>query len=171
MAERDEAILAGLGSLPAPVRADCIRVLETAVRVAPRAWTRRRGVRPQWITLPDGDGDVVVRVDSGELSRHVDWAGPRSDRSFAGALREKLGTNRCAALVHGNAIDSRSWGWVLPLLFGQLPRPDTAVKVDVEHRTGARATFSFPVTHRRLPVPRLRFEQDVRAILRRAGET
>jgi hypothetical protein len=40
--------------------------------------------------------------------------------------------------------------------------------VDVEHRTGARSTFVFPVTYRRLFVRRLRFEEDVRAILQRA---
>ncbi|MFI6039179.1 hypothetical protein ACIBBD_34635 [Streptomyces sp. NPDC051315] len=168
MAARGEAILAELSSLPAHVRADYIRILETVVRVAPRAWTRRRGVRLQWITLQDGGDDVVVQVDSGELSKHVDWDGPRSTRSFAGALREKRGTNQCAALVHGNAIDSRTWGWVLPLLLGQLPRLDTAVMVDIEHRAGARSTFSFPVKYRRLLVRRLRFEEDVRAILRRA---
>jgi hypothetical protein len=171
MAVQGEAILAELGSLPAHVRADCIRVLEAVVRVVPGAWTRRRGVRLQWITFRDGDDDVVVRVDSGELSRHVDWDGPRSARSFTGALREKLATNQCAAVVYGNAIDSRTWGWVLPLLVGQLPRLDTAVMVDVEHRTGARSTFSFPVRYRRLPVRRLRFEEDVRAVLQRAKNT
>ncbi|CAL9654495.1 hypothetical protein [Streptomyces sp. Tu 3180] len=169
MTVRDEALLAELGSLPAPVRADYLRVLETVVRTVPGAWTRRRGVRRQWITLRDGDDDVVVRVESGELSEHVDWDGPRSARSFAGALRERLATNRCAALVYGNAVDSRTWGWVLPLLAGQLPRLDTAVMVEIEHRAGARSTFSFPVGYRRLPVRRLRFEQDVRAVLRRAG--
>lgn len=169
MAVRGEAIPAELGSLPAHVRADCIRVLETVVRVAPRAWTRRRGVRPQWITLRDGDDDVVVRRDSGELSKHIDGDGPRSARSFAGALREEPATNRCAAVVYGDAIDSRTWGWVLPLLAGRLPGLDTAVMVDVGHRTGARSTFSFPVGYRRSPVRRLRFEEDVRAILRRAG--
>ncbi|MEU6067503.1 hypothetical protein ABZ864_24210 [Streptomyces sp. NPDC047082] len=168
MTAQGEAILAELSSLPAHVRADYIRILETVVRVVPRAWTRRRGVRLQWITLHDGDDDVVVQVDSGELSKHVDWDGPRSARSFAGALREKLGTNQCAALVYGNAIDSRTWGWVLPLLAGQLPRLDTAVMVDVEHRTGVRSTFWFPIRYRRLLVRRLRFEEDVRAILQRA---
>ncbi|MGC2997353.1 hypothetical protein ACPF8X_02845 [Streptomyces sp. G35A] len=168
MTVRSEAILAELGSLPAHVRADYIRVLETVVRVAPRTWTRRRGVRLQWITLRDGDDDVVVQRDSGELGRHVDWDGPRSARSFAGAVREKLGTNQCAALVYGNAIDSRTWGWVLPLLVGQLPRLDTAVMVDVEHRTGARSTFSFPIRYRRLLVRRLRFEDGVHTILQRA---
>ncbi|MEU5592642.1 hypothetical protein [Streptomyces sp. NPDC020298] len=168
MTAQGEAILAELSSLPAHVRADYIRILEAVVRVAPRAWTRRRGVRLQWITLHDGDDDVVVQMDSGELSAHVDWDGPRSTRSFAGALREKLGTNQCAALVYGNAIDSRTWGWVLPLLVGQLPRLDTAVMVDVEHRTGVRSTFWFPVRYRRLLVRRLRFQEDVRAILQRA---
>ncbi|MGW7260737.1 hypothetical protein [Streptomyces sp. NPDC054834] len=168
MTAQGEAILAELSSLPAHVRADYIRILEAVVRVAPRAWTRRRGVRLQWITLHDGDDDVVVQMDSGELSKHVDWDGPRSARSFAGALREKLGTNQCAALIYGNAIDSRTWGWVLPLLVGQLPRLDTAVMVDVEHRTGVRSTFSFPVSYRRLLVRRLRFQEDVRTILQRA---
>ncbi|MFC8420480.1 hypothetical protein ACFUN7_06235 [Streptomyces sp. NPDC057236] len=168
MAVGGEAILAELGSLPAHVRTDCIRILEAAVRTAPRTWTRRRGVRLQWITIRDGGDAVVAQVDFGELGEHVDWDGPRSARSFAGALREKLGTHRCAALVYGNAVDSRAWGWVLPLLLGQLPRPDTAVMVDVAHRTGARSTFSFPVGYRRSPVRRLRFEEDVHAILRRA---
>ncbi|MFF9489658.1 hypothetical protein [Streptomyces sp. NPDC014676] len=108
----------------------------------------------------------MTQVDSGELSKHVDWDGPRSARSFTGALREKLGTNRCAALVYGNAVDSRTWGWVLPLLLGRLPRLDTAVMVEVEHRTGARSTFSFPIKYRRLPVRGLGFEEDVHAILR-----
>ncbi|MFH8800893.1 hypothetical protein ACH4F6_15025 [Streptomyces sp. NPDC017936] len=167
MSVRSEAVLAELGSLPAPVRADYLRVLETVVRVAPRAWTRRRGVRLQWITLRDSD-EVVVQVDSGELSKHVDWDGPRSARSFAGALREKRGTNRCAALVYGNAIDSRTWGWIIPLLFGQLPRLDSAVMVDIEHRTGARSTFWLPIRYRRFVVRRLRFEDDVRAMLQHA---
>lgn len=171
MAVRGEAILAELGSLPAHVRADYIHVLETVVRIAPRMWTRRRGVRLQWITLRDGDDAVVAQVDSGELGKHVDRDGPRSARSFAGALREKLGTNRCAALVYGNAVDSRTWGWVLPLLLGQPPRLDTAVMVDVGHRTGARSTFSFPIEYRRLPVRRLRFEEDVHAILQCARNT
>ncbi|MFD7771078.1 hypothetical protein [Streptomyces sp. NPDC059787] len=171
MAVRGEAILAELGSLPAHVRADYIHVLETVVRIAPRMWTRRRGVQLQWITLRDGDDAVVAQVDSGELDKHVDRDGPRSARSFAGALREKLGTNRCAALVYGNAVDSRTWGWVLPLLLGQPPRLDTAVMVDVGHRTGARSTFSFPIGYRRLPVRRLRFEEDVHAILRCARNT
>ncbi|WP_030861804.1 hypothetical protein [Streptomyces sp. NRRL S-37] len=108
----------------------------------------------------------MTQVDFGELGKHVDWDGPRSARSFAGALREKLGTNRCAALVYGNAVDSRTWGWVLPLLLGRLPRLDTAVMVEVEHRTGARSTFSFPIRYRRFLVRRLRFEEDVYAILR-----
>ncbi|MGW6520537.1 hypothetical protein ACWGA9_35010 [Streptomyces sp. NPDC054950] len=168
MTPQGEALLAELSALPAHVRADYIRVLETVVRVAPRAWTRRRGVRLQWITLHDGDDEVVVQVDSGELSKHVDWDGPRSASSFAGALREKLGTNQCAALVYGNAIYSRTWGWVFPLLVGQLPRLDTAVVVDVEHRTGARSRFSFPIKYQRLLVRRLRFKDDVRAILQRA---
>ncbi|MGW0915282.1 hypothetical protein ACWD1Z_26550 [Streptomyces sp. NPDC002784] len=168
MTAQGEAILAELNSLPAHVRADYIRILETVVRVVPRAWTRRRGVRLQWLTLGHGDDDVVVQVDSGELSQHVDWDGPRSARSFSGALGEKLGTNQCAALVYGNAVDSRTWGWILPLLVRQLPRLDTAVMVDVKHRTGARATFVFPVTYRRLLVRRLRFEEDVWAILQRA---
>lgn len=171
MVVRGEAILAELGSLPAHVRADHIHVLETVLRVAPRMWTRRRGVRLQWITLRDGGDAVVAQVDLGELGRHVDWDGPRSARSFAGALREKLGTNRCAALVYGNAVDSRTWGWVLPLLLGRLPRLDTAVMVDVEHRTGARSTFSLPIEYRRLLVRRLRFEEDVYAILRCARNT
>lgn len=168
MTPQGEALLAELGSLPAHVRADYIRVLETVVRVAPRAWTRRRGVRLQWITLHDGDDDVVVQMDSGELSKHVDWDGPRSANPFAGALREKLGANQCAALVYGNAIYSRTLGWVLPLLVGQLPRLDTAVVVDVAHRTGARSRFSFPIKYQRLLVRRLRFEEDVPAILRSA---
>jgi hypothetical protein len=168
MTAQGEAVLAKLNSLPADVRADYLRILETVVRVVPRSWTRRRGVRLQWLILRHGDDDVVVQVDSGELSRHVDWDGPRSARSFSGALREKLGTNQCAALVYGNAVDSRTWGWMLPLLVGQLPRLDTAVMVDVEHRTGARSTFSFPVTYRRLFVRRLRFKEDVWAILQRA---
>ncbi|WP_345583655.1 hypothetical protein [Streptomyces prasinosporus] len=113
----------------------------------------------------------MVQADSGELGEHVDWDGPRSARSFAGALRDRLGTNRCAALVHGDAIDSRTWGWFLPLLVGQLPRLDTAVRVDIAHRAGARATFSFPVTYRRSPTRRLRFEEDVHTLLRRAGNT
>jgi hypothetical protein len=171
MAVRGEAILAELGSLPADVRADCVHVLEAVVRVAPRMWTRRRGVRLQWITLRDGGDAVAAPVDPGELGKHVDWDGPRSARSFAGALREKLGTNRCAALVYGNAVDSRTWGWVLPLLLGRLPGLDTAVTVDVEHRAGARLTFSFPVGYRRSPFRRLRFEEDVHAILRRARNT
>ncbi|MEU0674627.1 hypothetical protein ABZ330_17375 [Streptomyces sp. NPDC006172] len=123
----------------------------------------------QWLTLRDGDDDVLVRRDAGELSRHVDWDGPRSARSFGGALHAQLGTNRCAALVYGDAIDTRSWGWMLPLLLGHLPRLDTAVRVDVEHRTGFRSTFSFYIRYRRILVRRLRFEEDVHAILRRAG--
>ncbi|MFJ7149085.1 hypothetical protein ACIQVT_12925 [Streptomyces sp. NPDC100445] len=171
MTVRGEALLAELGSLPAHVRADYVRVLDTVAHVALRGWTRRRGVRLLWLTLRDGDDPVVARRDSGELSEHVDWDGPRSARSFAGALRKKLGTNRCAALVHGNAIDSRTWGWVIPLLVGQLPRLDTAVMVDIEHRDGNRSTFAFPIRYRRLLVRRPRFEEDLRTILRRAGTT
>lgn len=169
MTGQGEAILDRLDSLAPDVRADVIRLLEAAVRGAPRAWTRRRGVQVQWLTLRDGDDRVEVRADAGELSQHVDWDGPRSARSFGGALHAQLGTNRCAALVYGDAIDTRSWGWLLPLLFGQLPRLDTAVRVDVEHRTGSRSTFSFSVRYRRIVVRRLRFEEDVRGILRRAG--
>lgn len=170
MSVRGEAILAELSPLSAHVREDYIRILETVIQVAPRAWTRRRGVQVQWITLPDSAEDVVVQADSGELSKHVDWDGPRSARSFSGALREKLGTNRCAALVYGNAIDSRTWGWLLPLLLArQLPRLDSAVMIDIAHHTGARSTFSFPITYRRSPVLRLQFEEDVRALLQRAG--
>jgi hypothetical protein len=168
MTAQCEAILAELNALPAQVRAGYLRILETVVRIVPKTWTRRRGVRLQWLTLRHGDDDVVVQVASGELSQHVDWDGPRSARSFSGALRVKLGTNQCAALVYGNAVDSRTWGWFLPLLVGQLPRLDTAVMVDVEHHTGARSTFSIPVTYRRLFVRRLRFPEDVRAILQRA---
>ncbi|MGV9453152.1 hypothetical protein [Streptomyces sp. NPDC003635] len=172
MSVRGGAILAELSSLPPNVREDYIRVLETVIRVAPGAWTRRRGVQLQWITVPDSDEDVVVQVDSGELGKHVDWDGPRSARSFSGALREKLGTNRCAALVYGNAIDARTWGWVLPLLLTRrLPTLDSAVMIDIEHHSGARSTFSFPVTYRRVIVRRLRFEEDLRALLRRAKNT
>ncbi|MFJ9743309.1 hypothetical protein [Streptomyces sp. NPDC101166] len=168
MTDQGEAILARLDSLPPDVRADVIRLLETAVRGAPKGWTRRRGVRVRWLTLRDGDDDVLVRADAGELSQHVDWDGPRSMRSFGGALHAQLGTNRCAALVYGDAIDSRSWGWVLPLLLGHPPRLDTAVRVDVEHRTGSRSTFTFDIRYRRILVRRLRFEDDVHGTLRRA---
>ncbi|MGI8335743.1 hypothetical protein ACRYCC_37835 [Actinomadura scrupuli] len=174
MTPQGEATLAQLGSLPAHVRADYLRILETAVRVAPRGWTRRRGVRLQWITLHGDDDDVVVRVERtgyGELSRYVDWDGPRSHRSLAGAVHHKLGTDQCAALVYGSSVDSRTWGWVVPLLVGAgLPRLDTAVMVDVEHRTGARSTFYFPIEFRRRLIRRLRFEEDVHAILRRARD-
>jgi hypothetical protein len=167
-----EATLAELSSLPAHVRADYIRILETAVRVASRGWNRRRGVRLQWITLHDTDDDVVVRVERTgyrELSKYVDWDGPRSRRSHAGAVHEKLGTDQCAALVYGSSVDSRTWGWLLPLLLGAgLPRLDKAVMVDVEHRTGARSTFHFPIKFRRMLIRRLRFEEDVHAILRSA---
>ncbi|MGW5640999.1 hypothetical protein [Streptomyces sp. NPDC003832] len=106
------------------------------------------------------------------MSQHVDWDGPRSLRSFSGALREKLGTNRCAALLYGNAIDSRSWGWLLPLLLcRQLPRLDSAVMIDIEHHTGARSTFCFPIRYRRLLVRRLGFEDDLRTLLQRARTT
>lgn len=63
--------------------------------------------------------------------------------------------NQCAALVYGNTIYSRTWGWVFPLLLGQLHRLDTAVVVDVEHRTGARSRISFPIKYQRLLVRRL----------------
>jgi hypothetical protein len=167
-----EATLAELGSLPAHVRADYVRILETAVRVASRGWSRRSGVRLRWITLHDTGGDVVVRVEGtgyGELGAYVDWDGPRSRRSLAGAVHGKLGTDRCAALVYGSSVDSRTWGWVLPLLLGAgLPSLDTAVMVEVEHRTGVRCAFHLPITFRRRPIRRLRFEEDVHATLRRA---
>jgi hypothetical protein len=40
--------------------------------------------------------------------------------------------------------------------------------VDIEHRTGARSTFSFPIRYRRLLVRRPRFEEGVHTLLQRA---
>ncbi|GAA3961776.1 hypothetical protein GCM10023085_50260 [Actinomadura viridis] len=166
-----DVVLDKLEHLPADVREDYVRVLEVAVRVAPRQWTRRRGVRNLCVTLHDGERGVEVRTETlsvGDLGEYVDWDGPRSMRSLYPVVHAKLGTSRCAALVYGNAIDSRTWGWVLPLLLGGPPRLDTAVVIALKHRSGGLFEFYLPVTFPRRVVRRLRFEGDVRELLDRA---
>lgn len=170
-----DAELVELRSLPEDVRLDRIRVLEAAVRAAPTVWTRRGGVPPVWITL-HGTGDRgevrVERARRGELSEHIDFDGPRSTRSFFPAVRARLGTGRCAALVCGNAIESRTWGWIVPLLLGAgRPRLDTAVMVHLVHGTGARSAYFLPIAFRPGPLGRrLGFDAGVHDFLAHARE-
>ncbi|MEU6745737.1 hypothetical protein ABZ914_05905 [Spirillospora sp. NPDC046719] len=103
----------------------------------------------------------------------VDWDRLRGEDSFWPAVHAKARTCRCAALVYGNALPSRTWGCLgvlVGLLYRELPVLDGEVRVLVEHRTGERASFGFPIRYRRVPFRRLVYVEDVRTLLRRASE-
>ncbi|MGI5323387.1 hypothetical protein [Actinomadura nitritigenes] len=103
----------------------------------------------------------------------MDWDRLRGEGSFWPSVHAKVRTSRCAALVYGDALPSRTWGGLgvlVGLLYRELPILDGQVRVLVEHRTGERASFSFPITYRRAPFRRLVYVEDVRALLRRASE-
>ncbi|MBO2462914.1 hypothetical protein [Actinomadura violacea] len=101
----------------------------------------------------------------------MDWDRLRGEHSFWPAVHAKARTCRCAALVYGDALPSRTWGGLgvlVGLVARELPVLDGEVRVLVEHRTGERASFRFPVTYRRVLLRRLVYVDDVWVLLRRA---
>lgn len=180
----------------AEARGDVVQVLLAALRTAQGEWGRFRGVPLRWVVLdgstesaqsPErrlkpgrrqvrgqgrGQGQVRVQKPTHE-DLAVDWDRLRGEDSFWPAAHAKARTCRCAALVYGNALPSRTWGGLgvlVGLLYRELPVLDGEVRVLVEHRTGERASFGFPITYRRVPFRRLVYVEDVRTLLRRASE-
>lgn len=184
-----------LDGFSAEARTEVVQVLHAALRTAQGKWSRFGGVPLRWVVLDgsttsvqsggrrsgpgrslhdqaNGQGQVRVQKPTHE-DLAVDWDRLRGEDSFWPAVRAKARACRCAALVYGDALPSRTWGGLGVLVgffYRELPRLDREVRVLVEHRTGERASFRFPIRYRRVPFRRLVYVDDVRALLRRASE-
>lgn len=161
-----------LDGFSAEARGEVVQVMHAALRTAQREWGRFRGVPLRWVLLDGSQARVRVQRPTYE-DLDVDWDRLRGEGSFWPAVHAKARTCRCAALVYGDALPSRTWG-ALGVLVGlfhrELPLLDGEVRVLVEHRTGERASFGFPIRYRRVPFRRPVYVEDVRALLRRAME-
>lgn len=156
-----EVALAELRSLSAPVRADCLRILEAVVPAVTRRWRRRTGVPLLWLTLPPGD-DPEVHVEptdlyelaaaNGYLDEFRVWSGP--------AVYHRLDTSRCAALVYGDRVHAHMWG---PFSIGAgWWAPDSFVAVRIGHQVGRNIGYhSLGFSRRGVLWQRIRFDDGV----------
>lgn len=114
-----------LQEFPPEIRRDIARMLQVAVREIPRRWSRTGGVPRTWIVIDD-DGRLTAARHRGAVTDNPYADGIHSSGMVAQTARERLGANRCAAMLYGNA-----WR-AFRLPFGT--RRDTSAQFTVVHR-------------------------------------
>jgi hypothetical protein len=162
----EDVELIAFRSVPAPVRADYLRVLDAVVRTVETRWRRSSGVPLLWFTLDATESGVQVTPTSlADLSVHgyLD----EFSRWVDGAVAAKTRKHRCAALVHGDRVHARI---AFPIGAGWWA-PDTFVAVRLHHVDRRLGTYlSLPFTRRGKIFQRLRFDETVPTRLARAQE-
>ncbi|GII04866.1 hypothetical protein [Planobispora takensis] len=159
-------------ALPAPVREDCICLLEAGLEAASAGWTRHSGVPILTVTLHDACEIRVRRARYADYAFGDPWDPMDPVEMSAHPL---LAEARCGALVYGDRVHRHHSGRLLRSALSTLGveaphEPDKAVKIQVVHTAVAPgapdpAIFKFRIAGSGPAPARLRYAESPQQIL------
>ncbi|MEV4843016.1 hypothetical protein AB0K20_07330 [Micromonospora matsumotoense] len=151
------ARLKSLERLPDPVRSDYLRIVERTIEEVSTRWSSVLSVPVLWLTLGAVGTDIrVERVDLDGLYRENGYA-EHFDHWVESAVRQRMGTGRCAALASHDRMGG-PWPYPTGALLPGLP--DGHVHLRAVHRDDPGG-FADAFAVRSRPLRRKRFAPEV----------